>query len=117
MSDLRDDIQQLGAELRETFAAEREAITTLDHARLERIAETKRDLAARLRQLVVSAKQDPEARALFTAIRIEAHATAVLAVVATTAVHAMLGNDVSEQHYDHQARRINPGSSKIHTAL
>ena len=32
------------------------------------------------------------------------------------AVHAMLGNDIAEQHYDHQARRVNHGSSKIVTA-
>ena len=116
MIEIRDDIQRLGAELRATFAAEREAITTLDHARLEQIAVTKRDLAARLRQAVAAATPDPASRELFAALRIEAHATAVLAVVATTAVHAMLGNDVAEQHYEHQARRINHGSSKIVTA-
>ena len=109
-----DELKRLGAELRQTFAAERHAIVVLDHAQLELLAETKRSLAHKIQQLKPSAIHDPSCRELFAALRLEAHATAMLAVVATDAVHAMLGYDTSE-HYDHRARRVVHGSSRVLT--
>ena len=111
---MTDELKRLGAELRQTFAAERRAIVVLDHARLEQLAETKRGLADKIEQLKACVVQDPSCRELFAALRLEAHATAMLAVVATTAVHAILGYDTAE-HYDHRARRVVHGSSRVLT--
>ncbi len=89
LSDLRD----LGEELRAAFAEERRAIGALDHAQLTYLAVHKQHLAERLAEARDSAPAvgNPVLRQLFTALRAEAHANALLATVATEAVRALLG--------------------------
>lgn len=102
------DLRELGEELRETFAEERRAIGALDHARLTYLAVHKQHLAERLAEARATAPltQAPVLRELFAALRVEAHANAMLASAATEAVHAMLGYE-STGGYDRTARRTN----------
>jgi len=88
-----DNLRELGEELRETFAEERRAIGALDHARLTYLAVHKQHLAERLGEArdAAPAANLPAMRDLFAALRVEAHANALLANAATEAVRAMLG--------------------------
>jgi hypothetical protein len=101
-----EQLRELGEELRATFAEERRAIGALDHARLTYLAVHKQHLAEQLAQ----AREDapvvdaPVVRELFTALRVEAHANALLATAATEAVRALLGYQ-STGGYDRAARR------------
>ena len=99
-------LRELGEELRETFAEERRAISALDHARLTYIAVHKQHLAERLAEARDStpATQAPALRELFAALRVEAHANAMLATAATEAVRTLLGFQ-STGGYDRAARR------------
>jgi hypothetical protein len=99
-------LRELGEELRETFAEERRAIGALDHARLTYLAVHKQHLAERLAEARATTPltQAPVLRALFAALRVEAHANALLATAATEAVHALLGYE-STGGYDRAARR------------
>jgi hypothetical protein len=87
------DLRELGEELRATFAEERRAIGALDHAQLTYLAVHKQHLAERLAEArdTAPAVASPVLRQLFTALRAEAHANALLATVATEAVRALLG--------------------------
>jgi hypothetical protein len=100
-----DNLRELGEELRETFAEERRAIGALDHARLTYLAVHKQHLAERLGEARDAAPVAdlPAMRALFAALRVEAHANALLASAATDAVRAMLGYE-SGAGYDRRAR-------------
>lgn len=99
-------LRELGEELRETFAEERRAIGALDHARLTYLAMHKQHLAERLTEARASAPdaEAPILRELFAALRVEAHANAMLASAATEAVRALLGYE-STGGYDRSARR------------
>ncbi|MEO6777425.1 MAG: hypothetical protein ABI467_31150 [Kofleriaceae bacterium] len=97
-----DELRLLGEELRVVFAAERTAISTLDHAALTTLAETKSRIAARLAELAPLATNHPEVRALFEAVRLEAQATALLAATASNLVNTMLGRET--HGYDRRAR-------------
>jgi hypothetical protein len=101
-----DRLRELGEELRSTFAEERRAIGSLDHARLTYLAVHKQHLAERLAEARDSAPavEAPVLRELFAALRVEAHANALLANAATEAVRAMLGYE-STGGYDRSARR------------
>jgi hypothetical protein len=99
----RDELRRLGEELRVAFAEERAAIATLDHAALAAIFETKQRLVNELGRLRANATPDAELRALFQAIRVEAHATALLANHANRAIDALLGRETSG--YDRRANR------------
>ena len=100
------DLRELGEELRETFAEERRAIGALDHAKLTYLAVHKQHLAERLAEARNAAPEaeSPVLRQLFTALRVEAHANALLATVATEAVRALLGYE-SGGAYTRSARR------------
>jgi hypothetical protein len=101
-----DGLRELGEELRATFAEERRAIGALDHARLTYLAVHKQHLAERLAEArdTAHAIDAPMLRELFAALRVEAHANALLANAATEAVRAMLGYE-STGGYDRAARR------------
>lgn len=101
-----DELRQLGEELRATLADERKAIGALDHARLTYLAVHKQHLAEQLREARNAAPpgEAPMLRELFAALRVEAHANAILASAATEAVRAMLGYQ-STGGYDRAARR------------
>jgi hypothetical protein len=101
-----DALRELGEELRATFAEERRAIGALDHARLTYLAVHKQHLAERLGEARATAPavNEPVLRELFAALRVEAHANAVLAKAATDAVRMMLGHE-STGGYDRAARR------------
>lgn len=101
-----DGLRELGEELRETFAEERRAIGALDHARLSYLAAHKQHLAERLTEARATAPvaEAPALRELFAALRVEAHANAMLATAATEAVRALLGYE-STGGYDRSARR------------
>jgi hypothetical protein len=101
-----DQLRELGEELRATFAEERRAIGALDHARLTYLAVHKQHLAEQLAQIRATAPpiNAPVVRDLFAALRVEAHANALLASAATEAVRSMLGYD-STGGYDRAARR------------
>ena len=101
-----DSLRELGEELRATFAEERRAIGALDHARLTYLAVHKQHLAERLAEArdTAPAVDAPILRDLFAALRVEAHANALLANAATEAVRAMLGYE-STGGYDRSARR------------
>jgi hypothetical protein len=101
-----DHLRELGEELRATFAEERRAIGALDHARLTYLAVHKQHLAEQIAEARQAgpAVDAPVVRDLFTALRAEAHANAVLATVATEAVRALLGCE-STGGYDRSARR------------
>jgi len=101
-----EQLRELGEELRATFAEERRAIGALDHARLTYLAVHKQHLAEQLAQARDAAPvvDAPVMRELFAALRVEAHANALLATAATEAVHALLGYQ-STGGYDRAARR------------
>lgn len=101
-----DGLRELGEELREVFAEERRAIGALDHARLTYLAVHKQHLAERLAEARAAAPagEVPVLRTLFAALRVEAHANAMLASTAAQAVRAMLGYE-STGGYDRAARR------------
>jgi hypothetical protein len=101
-----DELRELGEELRATFAEERRAIGALDHARLTYLAVHKQHLAQRLTEARNAAPpgEVPVLRELFAALRVEAHANAMLATAATEAVRALLGYE-STGGYDRAARR------------
>lgn len=105
MTDRHDHLRRVGDELRAVFAEERKAIAKLDHAALAFIAERKRQLADELARAREGLESSPELRALFEAIRVEAHATATLAGAATQAVRAILGISDSANAYDRHANR------------
>jgi len=109
-----DTLRELGEELRETFAEERRAIGALDHARLTYLAVHKQHLAQRLLETRDAAPpgEVPVLRALFAALRVEAHANAMLATAATEAVRAMLGYE-STGGYDRAARRTTTQSLQM----
>lgn len=109
---MSSDLESLGTELRQAFADERRAIAALDHVRLAELAERKQQLAARLAAVAETASRAPATRELFAALRIEAHATAVLAIAASEAVRALLGYDTIG-NYDHRAQRACHGPSRI----
>ena len=103
--EILDELRRIGEELRQAFTDERKAIVELDHARLEQLAELKTALAYRL-----AAVRDPalatgvqSVKDLFTAIRIEARATAMLAATAASAVRTMLGYETTGG-YDRRAK-------------
>jgi hypothetical protein len=102
-----DELRLLGEELRVVFASERTAISALDHAAMATLAETKSRIATRLAELAPHATQDPAARALFEAVRLEAQATALLAATASNLVNTMLGRETNG--YDRKARGITSG--------
>jgi hypothetical protein len=101
-----EELRALGEELRDTLAEERRAIGALDHARLTYLAVHKQHLAERLGEARAAAPhaRSPELRALVAALRVEAHANALLATAATEAVRALLGYE-STGGYDRAARR------------
>jgi len=101
-----DRLRELGEELRATFAEERRAIGALDHARLTYLAVHKQHLAEELAlaRQTAPAIEAPILRQLFAALRVEAHANALLASAATEAVRAMLGYETTGG-YDRAARR------------
>ena len=101
-----DDLRALAEELRATLAEERRAIGALDHARLTYLAVHKQHLAERLGEVHARAVPHPAPalRALFAALRVEAHANALLASAATEAVRALLGYETTGG-YDRAARR------------
>lgn len=99
-----DELRLLGEELRVVFASERAAIGALDHPALTTLAETKSRLATRLAELAPLATTNPEARALFEAVRLEAQATALLAATASNLVNTMLGRET--HGYDRRARGV-----------
>jgi hypothetical protein len=105
MTDLElDEVRLLGEELRAVFAAERHAIATLDHEKLNALAGDKHRIATRLSELQPLVTKNAAARALFEAVRVEARATALLAATAMKAVHAMLGTEPTGG-YDRRANR------------
>jgi hypothetical protein len=116
MSDeVLDELRRVGEELREAFAQERRAIVALDHASLERLAAHKMTLAYRLAAMretaLATGKQS--VKDLFTAIRIEAQATAMLASTAAAAVRTLLGYE-STGGYD---RRAKPTANLLNRVL
>ena len=99
-----DELRRTGEELRAVFADERRAISTLDHGLLDTVAQRTQLLAAHLDKLRATLTMtDPLVRDLFAAIRIEAQATALLAVTATQAVRELLGYKPANA-YDSRAR-------------
>ena len=117
MTDLEslDELRQLGEELRALFAEERAAIAKLDRLRLGQLAELKQDLARRLEEARAQAPAtlDREVKLLFTAVRAEAHATAMLARAATAAVRALLG--IEQTGYDRRARQLQAAAPRLLT--
>jgi hypothetical protein len=111
-----EQLRELGEELRATFAEERRAIGALDHARLTYLAVHKQHLAEQLAEARDTAPvvDAPAVRQLFTALRAEAHANALLASAATEAVRTLLGFE-STGGYDRAARRTT--SPPIRTTL
>jgi len=111
------ELRHLGEELRQAFADERRAISSLDHGRLELLAAHKERLAGRLSELRAPALAtgSPAVRELFEAIRIEARATAMLAASAAEAVRAMLGYE-STGGYDRRARQTITVAPRLLTA-
>ncbi len=103
-----DLIRRLGEELRIVFADERHAIGLLDHAALDVLSDRKRAIADELGRARNKVPRSPEVRALFEAIRSEAHANALLARAATDTVRALLGIDPTPNGYDRRANRTMP---------
>jgi hypothetical protein len=99
----RDELRRLGEQLRAVFADERAAIAKLDHDALASLFEAKQRLVTELGNLRAKATPDAELRALFQTIRVEAHATALLANNANAAINALLGRESSG--YDRRANR------------
>lgn len=101
-----DRLRLLGEELRRTFAEERRAIASLDHAALERLNDEKRAITQQLSEVrgQLPATVGAVVHDLFLALRVEANATAMLAATASEAVRALLGYETSGG-YDRRARR------------
>jgi hypothetical protein len=112
MTTQRDELYRLGDQLRQAFADERQAIGSLDHARLVAVAETKRELVTRLSALDLQRAGDPDVRDLFISLRAEARATAMLASTANAAVRLLLGYEAAPG-YDRRARPVTQGPSRI----
>jgi hypothetical protein len=106
-----DELLGLGEQLRQALADERRAIGELDHARLVTLADTKRELVSRL-SAFDRTNVDPRVRELFTTLRAEAHATALLVSTANAAVRMLLGYETAPS-YDRRARAITHGPSRI----
>lgn len=118
MSDrLLHELRQVGEELRQAFADERRAISTLDSGALELLAHRKEQLASRLSELREPALATGNAavKDLFAAIRVEASATALLASTATEAVRSMLGYKTSGA-YDRRAKQTITVAPRLVTA-
>jgi hypothetical protein len=113
VSNSLDELVRTGEELRVLFAEERRAISSLDHAKLEELANAKVAVAQRLQSLraKVDAK-DPAVRDLFIAIRTEARATTLLATAANQAVRSMLGYKPANA-YDRMARQQTTGPGRV----
>ncbi|HEY1812720.1 MAG TPA: hypothetical protein VGG74_10270 [Kofleriaceae bacterium] len=107
----RDELRRLGERLRAVFAAERAAIASLDHAALATVHGEKQQLVGELGRAGSAASKDPELRALFQTLRVEAHATALLANHARAAVDALLGRESAG--YDRRANRTMIASSAL----
>jgi hypothetical protein len=107
----RDALIGLAEQLRQTFAAERSAIGSLDHARLVTVADHKRELVGRLSALDLTAA-DRDVRELFITLRAEARATAMLASTANAAVRMLLGYETAPT-YDRRARPATYSPSRI----
>lgn len=113
MSSSLDELRRTGEELRVLFADERRAISTLDHAKLEELANAKVAVAQRLDALRTKLDvTDPDVRDLFLAIRTEARATALLASAATQAVRGILGYKPANA-YDRLARQHTSGPGRV----
>ena len=112
------ELRLLGEELRNAFAEERRAISTLDHARLDWLADHKHAIANRLRVAAActSLSSNSEVRAVFEALRVEARATALLAAEATRTVRALLGYE-STGAYDRRARQTTHAPMRLLAAL
>jgi len=118
MSDqLLHELRHVGEELRQVFADERRAISTLDSARLEQLASHKELLANKLSELREPALATglTAVKDLFIAIRVEAQATAILAATAAQAVRGMLGFETSAG-YDRRARQSITVAPRLTTA-
>ncbi len=111
MTTNRDELIGLAEQLRQTFADERGAISSLDHARLVTVADQKRELVNRLSALDLTTA-DREVRELFITLRAEARATAMLASTANAAVRMFLGYETAPT-YDRRARPATQGPSRI----
>lgn len=112
---MNTELAILGHQLRQTFADERDAIGTLDHARLVTLADTKRELVTRLaafRDTLFPSNRDPQLRSLFVMLHAEARATAMLASTANAAIRMLLGYEAAPS-YDRRARPITTGPSRI----
>lgn len=108
-----DDLVRVGEELRALFADERRAISKLDHAKLEELANAKIAVAQKLDVLRRNLDAtDPDVRELFVTIRTEARATALLASAATTAVRDILGYKPANA-YDRRARQYTSGPGRV----
>jgi hypothetical protein len=105
-------LAQLADRLRGVFAEERAAIAALDHARLDALLATKQQLAAELAMANREATPSAELRALFEQLRVEAHASAMLAAIAGEAVRGILGYEPANT-YDRRARAVGHRSSQI----
>lgn len=118
MSDrLLHELRQVGEELRQAFADERRAISSLDAVALEQLAHKKEHLASRLSELrgPALATGSSSVKSLFEAIRIEANATALLAATATEAVRSLLGYRTSGA-YDRRAKQSITVAPRLVTA-
>jgi hypothetical protein len=105
-------IAQLADRLRGVFAEERAAISALDHARLDALLATKQQLAGELAMASREATPSPALRAVIEQLRIEAHASAVLAAIAGEAVRGVLGYEPANT-YDRRARSVDHRSSQV----
>jgi hypothetical protein len=114
---LLHELRQIGEELRQVFADERRAISSLDSSRLEQLALHKEQLANKLAELRGPALATglTAVKDLFVAIRIEARATAILAATATEAVRSMLGYK-SSGAYDRRAKQTITVAPRLITA-
>jgi hypothetical protein len=108
-------IAQLADELRSVFANERAAIAALDHARLDVLTRDKTRIANELAALRDSAAPSAELRTLLEDLRVEAHATAMLAAVACEAVRMLLGYEPANHAYDRRARCVDRRISQVIT--
>ena len=107
----REQLIGIADQLRQTFADERSAIGSLDHARLVTVADQKRELVGRLSALDLTGV-DGDVRELFITLRAEARATAMLASTANAAVRMLLGYETAPT-YDRRARPATFGPSRI----
>lgn len=107
-----EQIALLADQLRGVFAEERAAIASLDHARLDALVATKQQLAGELATATRDATPSPEVRAIVEQLRIEAHASAMLAAIAGEAVRGILGYEPATT-YDRRARAVGHRSSQV----